>query len=71
MVTESFFGGGVDTQRILPNGTPKEVQKETSKMIDIMGNGGGYVLAAVHNIQPDTPPENIMAMLDTAFQYRR
>jgi uroporphyrinogen decarboxylase len=65
------FWGGVDTQRILPKGTPNEVQEETAKMIDIMGEGGGYVLAAVHNIQPDTPPENIMAMLDTAFQYRR
>lgn len=65
------FWGGVDTQRILPNGTPKEVQEETAKMIDIMGRGGGYVLAAVHNIQHDTPPENIMAMLDTAHGSRR
>ena len=63
------FWGGVDTQRILPNGTPKEVQEETAKMIDIMGTGGGYVLAAVHNIQPDTPPENIMAMWETLQEY--
>ncbi|MBL7210784.1 MAG: hypothetical protein ISS61_00235 [Desulfobacteraceae bacterium] len=65
------FWGGIDTQRILPKGTPGEVQEETQKMLRIMGSGGGYVLAAVHNVQPDTPPENIMAMLDTAFQYRR
>ncbi len=65
------FWGGVDTQHILPNGTTKEIQEATVKMIDIMGAGGGYVLSAVHNIQPDTPPENIMTMLDTAFHYRR
>jgi uroporphyrinogen decarboxylase len=65
------FWGGIDTQHILPHGTPEEVQEETRKMLDLMGVGGGYVLAAVHNIQPDTPPENIMAMLDTAFSYRR
>ncbi len=64
------FWGGIDTQRILPKGTPGEVQEETLKMLRIMGSGGGYVLAAVHNVQPDTPAENILAMLDTAFHYR-
>ena len=64
------FWGGIDTQRILPKGTPGEVQEETLKMLRIMGSGGGYVLAAVHNVQPDTPFENILAMLDTAFHYR-
>lgn len=63
------FWGGIDTQSVLPKGTPEEVSIETKKMIESMGSGGGYVLAAVHNIQADTPPENIMAMLATAFDY--
>jgi uroporphyrinogen decarboxylase len=64
------FWGGIDTQCILPKGTPAEVQEETLKMLRMMGSGGGYVVAAVHNVQPDTPTENILAMLDTAFHYR-
>ena len=56
------FWGGIDSQRILPQGTPAEVRAETSRMSYLMGAGGGYVLAAVHNIQPDVPPANICAL---------
>ena len=56
------FWGGIDSQHILPNGTPGEVQAEVCRMSELMGSDGGYVLAAVHNIQPDVPPENVCAL---------
>lgn len=61
------FWGGIDTQHILPNGNPKEVINEVSRMVQILGKGGGYVVSAVHNIQPDVPPENIVAMYDAVL----
>jgi len=57
-----FWGGGVDTQKILPYGTVSEVKTEVKKNIDALAPGGGFVFAAVHNIQSEVPPENIMAM---------
>jgi uroporphyrinogen decarboxylase len=62
-----FWGGGVDTQEILPHGSPAEVRDEVKRRIDELAPGGGFVFAAVHNIQPDVPPENILAMWE-AFQ---
>jgi uroporphyrinogen decarboxylase len=56
------FWGGIDTQHVLPRGTVKEVEAEVQRNIRDFGTGGGYVAAAVHNIQPDVPPENIVAM---------
>ncbi len=58
------FWGGINTQRILPYGTPEEVGAETRRVIDIFGKGGGYVLNSVHNIQLEVPPENVVAMFD-------
>jgi uroporphyrinogen decarboxylase len=58
------FWGGVDTQELLPRGTPQDVARETRRIAGILGRGGGYVLNPVHNIQPDVPPENIVAMYD-------
>lgn len=55
------FWGGSDSQHILPSGTPGEVRAELTRMSELMGANGGYVLAAVHNIQPDVPPENVCA----------
>lgn len=63
------FWGGIDTQNVLPNGSPLEVKEEVHKMIKILGRNGGYVLCAVHNIQPDVPPENIVALYDAAAEY--
>lgn len=63
------FWGGVDTQRVLPHGTVAQVKAEVERMIDILGAGGGYVLGAVHNIQPDVPLENILAMFTHAREY--
>lgn len=59
-----FWGGGVETQATLPFGTPEEVYDEVVERIGIFNKGGGYVFNAVHNIQPNTPPENIMAMIE-------
>ncbi len=63
------FWGGINTQVILPGGTPAEVTAETRRIIDILGRDGGYVLNAVHNIQPEVPPENIIAMFDAGLGY--
>jgi len=64
-----FWGGGVDTQRILPFGKLQEVVDEVKRRIDDLAPGGGFVFAAVHNIQAFAPPENIIAAFDTAMEY--
>lgn len=56
------FWGGIDTQHVLPHGTAEEVHEEVRLRIHQLGHGGGYIAAAVHNIQPDVPPRNIIAM---------
>ena len=60
----TFWGGGVDTQRILPRGTPEEVKEEVKKRIRDLGPGGGFVFNTVHNVQPDVPPENLEALVE-------
>ena len=65
----TFWGGGVDTQQVLPFGTPEQVRDEVRRRIDDLAPGGGFVFAPVHNIQPFVPPENIVAAYDTARQY--
>ena len=59
---EITFHGGIDTQWLLPCGTPEEVERETRRYIDIMGKNGGYILCPSQEIQPDIPVENIEAM---------
>jgi uroporphyrinogen decarboxylase len=66
-----FWGGGVDTQRVLPFGTPDEVRDEVKRRIDDLAPGGGLVFAAVHNIQAFVPPQNIVAAFDAAREYGR
>ena len=56
------FWGGIDSQHVLPHSSPEEVRSEVRRVFDILGPGGGWVLSAVHNIQPDVPPENVLAM---------
>jgi len=65
------FCGGVDSQRILPHGTTDEVREEVRRRIGDLGPGGGYILAAVHCIQPDVPPENVRAMFEEAMSAGR
>jgi len=62
----AFWGGGVDTQRTLPFGTPEEVAAEVEERIRIFAPGGGYVFNPVHNIQANTPPRNIAVAYETA-----
>ena len=64
-----FWGGGCDTQSVLPFGTPKDVQQEVQQRISEFGPGGGFVFNPVHNIQPQVPPENILMMYDSAYEF--
>ena len=63
------FWGGIDTQHVLPRGTEKEVQNEVKQRIHDLGPGGGYVAAAVHNMQADVPPENIVTMAQAVHKF--
>jgi uroporphyrinogen decarboxylase len=65
------FWGGIDTQRVLPHGTPAEVDEEVARRIRDLGPGGGYVVASVHNVQPDVPPENVLAMAEAVRRHGR
>lgn len=65
------FWGGIDTQHVLPFGTASDVELDVRQRTSDLGRGGGYVLASVHNIQAEVPPENIVAMFDTAIQPAR
>jgi uroporphyrinogen-III decarboxylase len=58
-----FWGGGVDTQQVLPFGTPDEVRRQVLERCEAFHAGGGFVFNAVHNVQARTPVENIVAML--------
>lgn len=59
-----FWGGGVDTQKTLPFGTPEEVEREVLSRLEIFAPNGGFVFNAIHNIQAKTPVKNIIAMMD-------
>jgi uroporphyrinogen decarboxylase len=65
------FNGAIDTQRVLPQGTPDDVRAEVRRRIKDLAPGGGYILSAVHCLQPDVPPENICAMFDEAIKAGR
>jgi len=65
-----FWGGGCDTQNILPRGTPEEIRRHVRENIRAFGSGdGGFVFSQVHNIQPNVPVENVIALLDAAYEY--
>ena len=57
-----FWGGGVDTQKTLPFGTPEEVYEEVSERIDIFSSNSGFVFNSIHNIQSNVPVENLLAL---------
>jgi hypothetical protein len=65
-----FWGGGVDTQRTLPFGTPDEVREQVRERMEIFGKGGGFVFNTIHNIQANSPIDNLLAMFETVKQYR-
>lgn len=66
----SFWGGGANTSQTVTYGSVDQVRKETKELIQIFAPGGGFVFNQVHNIQPDVPAENILAIYDTALAYR-
>jgi uroporphyrinogen decarboxylase len=68
---EIAFWGAIDTHRVLPRGTPAEVRDEVRQRIADLGPGGGYVVGAVHNVQAEVPPENVLAMIEAAHEYGR
>jgi uroporphyrinogen decarboxylase len=63
-----FWGGGCDTQTVLGNASPQEIREHVHERIRIFAPGGGFVFNQVHNIQVEVPPENIVAMLDAAYE---
>lgn len=63
----TFWGGGCDTKNVLNKCTPREVRDHVRRNIEIFAPGGGFVFNAIHNIMPDVPPENIIAMFDAVF----
>lgn len=65
----TFWGGGVDTQHVLPHGTPQQVRAEVRRRIEDLAPGGGFVFNTVHNTQADVPPENYMAMWEAWRDY--
>lgn len=64
-----FWGGGVDTQKTLPFGTPKQVREEVLRACEVFAPGGGFVFNTIHNIQANTPVENVIAMLEAIKEF--
>jgi uroporphyrinogen decarboxylase len=63
------FCGAIDTQKVLPQGTPEEVREEVRRVIGILAPGGGYLLSSVHTVMNDVPPENVLAMVDACREF--
>ncbi len=63
------FCGGIDTHRVLPAGTQEEVRQEVRRVINLLGENGGYLVASVHTIMNDVPAENVLAMVDAVEEF--
>ncbi len=66
----TFWGGGIDTQRTLPLGTPADVRAMVRERMRVFGRGGGFVFNAVHNVQADVPTENLVALFEAVREFR-
>jgi len=64
-----FWGGGVDTQKTLPFGTPEEIREQVLERCAVFSQGGGFVFNAIHNVQAQTPVENIVAMINAVKEF--
>ncbi len=64
-----FWGGGVDTQKTLPFGTPEQVRAEVLERCEIFSKGGGFVFNAIHNVQAKSPIKNVAAMIDAVHEF--
>lgn len=66
----TFWGGGIDTQKTLPTGSPGEIRQEVQKSMQIFGQNGGFVFNTVHNVQPRVPVENLTALYQAIAEFR-
>jgi hypothetical protein len=66
----TFWGGGIDTQKTLPFGTPEEVRRQVKERMHIFGKGGGFVFNTIHNAQAGIPLENLLALYEAVEEYR-
>jgi uroporphyrinogen decarboxylase len=64
-----IFFGGIDVQDLLPNGTPQQIKEEIWRRMDILGKNGGYIVAPAHNVQDDTPVDNVLALFEAVKEY--
>ena len=64
-----FWGGGVDTQKVLPFGTPSQVREQVLARCEIFARDGGFVFNAIHNVQAQTPVRNVVAMIDAVHAF--
>ncbi|MFA6173784.1 MAG: uroporphyrinogen decarboxylase family protein [Kiritimatiellales bacterium] len=64
-----FWGGGIDTQKTLPFGTPDEVRNQVRERIEIFNEGGGFVFCSIHNIQACTPVKNLLALFEAVHEF--
>ena len=66
----TFWGGGIDTQQVLPFGTPADVRNQVREHMKILGKGGGFVFNTIHNVQARVPIENLTALYDAIAEFR-
>ena len=66
----TFWGGGVDTQQVLPFGTPEEIKAQVRERMKIFGRGGGFVFNPIHNVQAEVPVENLLALYEAVAEFR-
>ena len=64
-----FWGGGCNTRQVLPHGTPAEIKRHVWERLEVFAPGGGFVFNTVHNILPDVPPQNIVAMYEAIAEF--
>jgi uroporphyrinogen decarboxylase len=67
----TFWGGGIETAGMLNEGSPERIREQVLERMEIFSNGGGYVFNTVHNILPDVPPQNVIAMYDAVKEFNR
>jgi uroporphyrinogen decarboxylase len=65
----TFWGGGSDTRHVLNRGTPQQVKDDARRRLEILAPGGGYVFNPIHNILPDVPPENVVALFEAVEEF--
>ncbi|MCC6860789.1 MAG: hypothetical protein IT158_19635 [Bryobacterales bacterium] len=65
----TFWGGGCDTQTVLANSSPAEIREHVRRRMEAFMPGGGFVFTQIHNVMADVPPENVVAMLDAAYEF--